>query len=188
MIKQKVFCLLAAGTLLATTGCHCLSSVLCCQGAGGGTVGYSPVGYGEAGYSAGGCGGCEGGCDSCARPCFPLLGKIFNGLNAIKRCIVCHGCASGCSGCGERYSSEWHNDPPGCADPCDGCGNWTGCRGGVYQAPYNVTPYAQPQGVPTEAPEAPAAQAGYRTYQQSPTMSPAGYRTYRHPGRISVGI
>ena len=200
MIKQKVFCLLAAGVLLNITGCQCLNSVFCCQPAcGGDAVGYPSAGYGgasygaggyEAGvYDAGGCGGCEGGCNSCARPCFPLVQKIFVGLQAIKRCVVCHGCADGCSGCGEKYWSEWHNDPPSCGDPCDGCGNWTGCRSGAYQAPYSVTPYAEPQGVPTEAPEPPGSQAGYYIDQQPPVMSPAaGYRSYRHPGRIAVGI
>jgi hypothetical protein len=31
-----------------------------------------------------------------------------------------------CSQCGEKYWSEWFNDPPECCDPCDDCGHYVG--------------------------------------------------------------
>jgi hypothetical protein len=77
------------------------------------------------------CGGdksaCGSGCDSaCNDGCCGesqgggLLGDLF-----------------GCTGCGECYWNEWHNDPPRVCEPCDRCGNYIGPGGvGYYRAPY----------------------------------------------------
>jgi hypothetical protein len=65
--------------------------------------------------------GCAGGCDSaCDPPLRRLMGRMC-----------------GCTGCGECYWNEWHNDPPRVCEPCDRCGDYRGPgRLGYYQAPY----------------------------------------------------
>jgi hypothetical protein len=74
------------------------------------------------------CGGaCGSGCDSaCDDGCCGdsqgegLMGKLF-----------------GCTGCGECYWNEWHNDPPPLCEPCDRCGNYIGPGSvGHYRALY----------------------------------------------------
>ena len=47
------------------------------------------------------------------------------------------GMLCGCTGCGELYWNEWHNDPPSVCEPCDRCGNYIGPgSAGYYRAPY----------------------------------------------------
>ena len=67
----------------------------------------------------GACGPCGGGGCGCGSQGDGLLGRLF-----------------GCTGCGELYWNEWHNDPPTVCEPCDRCGNFTGGSGGHYRAPY----------------------------------------------------
>jgi hypothetical protein len=83
----------------------------CCGGAGCG--GAAACGDACTGGSGDGC--TEGRCG------------VVNGL---RNCL-------GCTGCGELYWSEWHNDPPSVCEPCDCLGNYTGPGGaGYYRAPY----------------------------------------------------
>ena len=51
---------------------------------------------------------------------------LFNCVRCLNRKI----CAKAycCDQCGERYWSEWFNDPPECCDPCNDCGAYTGDR------------------------------------------------------------
>lgn len=176
MIKRSIFCVLAVGLLLPSTGCHCLSSWLCCQPACGGPA---------VGYAVGDCGGC-GNCDDClgaacdvgrgycGRPCFPLIQSMFGYVQRLHNCMCGMGC--GPMGCGPAYTEEWTNGPSGCGSSCGGCGNCGGGYGSAYQAPYDVSPYVEPQPAqePNLAPE--------------PSASRTSYRPNRHRGRIAVGI
>jgi hypothetical protein len=68
--------------------------------------------------------GCENNCDSGCAECDPPVRRCLNRL-------------LGCSGCGECYWSEWHNDPPSVCEPCNRCGQYIGPgHVGYYQAPY----------------------------------------------------
>lgn len=71
--------------------------------------------------SGGGQCGCQSGCGGCDSACGGgLMGALC-----------------GCTGCGELYWNEWHNDPPTVCEPCDRCGNYKGPGGsGYYRAPY----------------------------------------------------
>jgi hypothetical protein len=66
--------------------------------------------------------GCDGACDSACDG--GLLRRIL-------------GCTYGCTGCGECYWNEWHNDPPSVCEPCNRCGHYVGPGStGYYRAPY----------------------------------------------------
>jgi hypothetical protein len=67
------------------------------------------------------CGGCDGACDSACEG------------GPLRRLL---GCMS-CTGCGECYWNEWHNDPPSLCEPCNRCGQYVGAGNmGYYRAPY----------------------------------------------------
>lgn len=53
-------------------------------------------------------------------------------------------------GCGEKYCSEWSNDPPACCEPCDNCGNYQGCHKNPWVGPKKGCPNCYPcnEGVP----------------------------------------
>lgn len=98
----------------------------------------------EPSCGVGGCGstcGLGGGCSNC-----PVAETLVFGVQSIgaefRRLLsplgLCCPCGSGCGGCdGEKYWSEWHNDPPACCDPCDQCGNWVGPSATSMRAPYD---------------------------------------------------
>ena len=78
------------------------------------------------------------GCSRCGRcgcgeqvGCGDGCGK--GSSNFWHKCGTWLGCA-GCSGCGERYWSEWVNDPPGC-EPCNCYGAYVGPRAASPNAP-----------------------------------------------------
>jgi hypothetical protein len=121
-------CLLAAGCQTAMNcGAGCRPSMAfqkydcSCDGVCGPCCGGAKCGAPSCGASS--CSDtCTGGCDSCDGNQGPLRDAL--------------GAICGCTGCGDLYWSEWHNDPPGC-EPCDRCGNYTGPGSlGYYRAPY----------------------------------------------------
>lgn len=91
---------------------------------------------------------CGGGCADpadCATPCGAgfrdaCCGGDSCGVPGLKGWLCRHG--FGCTGCGEAYWSEWHNDPPCVYEPCDRCGQHTGCRCDAYRAPYRTGHHA----------------------------------------------
>ncbi len=112
---------------------------------GGCTSGGCASGSCTGGGCSSGCssGECSGGCTSggCSDHPSGLFHGLFTGGCSCD-CASGH-CDSACNtvplqyqpgckwcncGCGEKYWSEWYNDPPLCHQPCDGCGNWTGAQ------------------------------------------------------------
>ena len=170
MTKRSMFCVLAVGLLLPSTGCQCMSNFLCSQPACGGSAG------GYVADDCGGCGncdsclggGCDTGCNSYGRPCFPLIRNVFQYVHRVHDCMCSSGC--GTMGCGPRYTDAWSSSS------CGGCGNCGGSHSSAYQAPYDVTPYMEPQ--PSQEP----------TIAPQPPASRTSYRPGRHQGRIAVGI
>ena len=95
------------GCSMAFQKYDCSSDNVCGQCCGG-----DSAACGEA------CGGCDSACEG----------------GTLRRIL---GCMGGCTGCGECYWNEWHNDPPALCEPCNRCGHYVGPgSAGYYRAPY----------------------------------------------------
>jgi hypothetical protein len=116
-MRNRLYQLAAAMTacgLFAGCSCHVACSTPC----GDGCRGTSPYAFQK--YEA-----C---CETCGPPDgYPCGACLECGDKcACGRSLRWLGALTDCAGCGERYWSEWYNDPPRCAEPCDCCGNWIG--------------------------------------------------------------
>lgn len=132
-----------------TCGCQSHAPVCPCVGCDNGCQGAcgcgSPCGCGDACEPACGCGsccepacgcgsgcGCGTGCASwcgngtacCPRKCCAKYIGFGSCCGHLINLFCCGSSGCGCSG--ERYWSEWHNDPPYCHDPCDCCSHYSG--------------------------------------------------------------
>jgi hypothetical protein len=130
MLNRLAAAIAAASCCLAGVGCQSVAQ--CGDGCGrGASMAFQKYDCSCDGVCGECCGddrgACGSGCDSaCADGCCGdsqgegLMGKLF-----------------GCTGCGECYWNEWHNDPPPLCEPCDRCGNYIGPGSvGYYRAPY----------------------------------------------------
>ncbi len=90
---------------------------------------------------------CDGVCGPCcdqATGCGDKCGCDGTGDSAceegpLRRLL---GCMGGCTGCGECYWNEWHNDPPTVCEPCNRCGQYVGPGSmGYFRAPYRHDGY-----------------------------------------------
>ena len=73
----------------------------------------------------------------------PSPGCFF--LHGLKCCLNKYHCAVAertycCDSCGEKYCSEWSNDPPACCEPCNNCGDYIGCDKNPWVGPKRGCP------------------------------------------------
>ena len=113
--------------------CPCVNRGGCQGGCGCGTS----CGCGDCCEPACGCGSCG---EPCCAPCQPRKCCLKNcGFDSccghLINALCCGRSSCGCSG--EKYWSEWHNDPPYCNDPCNCQGEWIGPSGGPNCGPCN---------------------------------------------------
>ena len=132
MIRR--FTVAAALASCCAAGMGCQTAMNCGDGCGRG----SSMAFQKYDCSCdGACGACCGGAnaDGGGSTCGAACGDACNNCDPPMRRLM--GWAFGCSGCGECYWNEWHNDPPPVCEPCNRCGQYAGAgSAGNYQAPY----------------------------------------------------
>jgi hypothetical protein len=136
MLNRRLVAAALALCILAAAGCQSITS--CGDSCGRGCS----MAFQKYDCSCDGvCGQCCGGSTECADKCDGACNGPCEG-GPLRRLL---GCTS-CTGCGECYWNEWHNDPPSLCEPCDRCGHYVG-RGatGHYRAPYRHDGYVAEQ-------------------------------------------